>query len=261
MMKRALRFLAPAALLWASAAHAAKITLDPPPDVPAGLSAGEIAELTAKRDALVTQFKAVQGQIDSQAEDCHAVARASPKADECRARGAEVVSSVQHYRAALAGFLVAEENARKKEQAAVVVLQKAAVDCAAADVIRVAGEMGPEGKTLAAEFVQQVNEAKERLASEPPSGKGDLKVLTVSLDKRVKGPKGEGQMIVTASILRDEATGELHVDFQHSLLQGTRKSDEGLSLFHLDPSGRLKASSFEVSPSVEKCLVKLQEVP
>jgi hypothetical protein len=94
-----------------------------------------------------------------------------------------------------------------------------------------------------------------------PSGENDHKVLTFSRNAMFQGATDNGQMVVSASVIRDEATGTLDIDFQYSVQRGKKKSDEGLNLIILDGSGQLQpGDSRQVSPSVEKCLMKLKEL-
>ncbi len=125
-----LRLLAATCCTWAIAAHAAKITLDPPPDVPVSLGAHEFKELTAKRNDLLTQFGEAQAKIDSQARDCHEVAEDSPKVGECRAKASEVGIIVKNYRVALEQFnhLLTEKLARARDTNCEAVARQAEQD-------------------------------------------------------------------------------------------------------------------------------------
>lgn len=104
MRNHILRLLVAVCCACAATVHAAKITLNSPPEVPASLNAQEFKDLTAKRNDLLIQFGEAQEKIDSQARDCHEVEANSPKVGECRAKALEVRGVVKNYRAALDRF-------------------------------------------------------------------------------------------------------------------------------------------------------------
>lgn len=104
MRNLALRLLTAVSCIWAFTADAAKITLDPPPEVPTNLNAHEFKELTATKNNLLAQLRGTQEKIDDQARDCHEVVEGSPKVDECMAKAQEVRSAVKNYRASLDEF-------------------------------------------------------------------------------------------------------------------------------------------------------------
>lgn len=116
MRNLSLRLLAAVCCVWAITGYAAKITLNPPPEVPTDLNAREFKEFTAKRNDLLTQLGEAREKVDSQARDCREVAEGSPKVDECRAKAQEVRTVVKDYRAALERFnaSLAERTARQR---------------------------------------------------------------------------------------------------------------------------------------------------